>query len=403
MTQRLKLYHDPNNPLFFYDDEEGKPISYIYGYKNLFALIEQDRWVFVDDISEADVIPIHFTGLGDEYTDTFRYFKEYIRPDQVAIFMSLYNADNHMTANFYRGDAFNPVRACADKVLIVHTNGCDTSDPNYIFHDILWNREKYYMCGDLPEDFDISGQRWTPFMDRNAYTYSPVDKQYSPDNKKILCLNRLYRFGEHFQTQMRARSKLKETLWSRPDIYISDPTAGVFFETNGWEGRDAKLNSGLDVTKSSGTWYPVADKYYNTSYVSVFIESVTQPAYYSTENTEDLIFYATEKTFDPLLKGNFILPFSTPRYVEKLQEYYGFKLPNWIDYSYDKIYDMDERLEAYIASVEKIYSLSLEELHEHYLQDKEDILNHNQKIFESRSYDSLHDKVLASINKLNWK
>mgnify|MGYP007090085758 CR=1 FL=1 len=395
---RLKLYHNNDNPLFYYDDQ-GVPFQYIYNYKNLFALVEQDKWEFVSDIAQADVIPIHFSSTGPEMIEKVRKFKELIRPDQIAIFMYLYNADNHLTGEFFRSENFAAVRECADRVLLIHTNNYDDGiDPKYIFHDIMWNREKYYMCGDLPEDFDIHGQRWTNNMSREAYTYGPINKEFDQNNKKLLCLNRLYTFGEHFKLQRSIRTRLKEVLWNRPDIYISDPGSGVFFETNGWENRPAELNENFDPTNSSGTWYPVADKYYNTSYVSVIIESVVQPAI----SVDQPVYCITEKTFDPLLKGNFILPFSTPHYIKKLREWYGFKLPDWIDYSYDDIEDVDKRMDAFLQSVEKVYSLSIEELHHLYLKDKH-LLDFNQSLFETRPYDSLHDKVLRSARQLGWK
>lgn len=396
---RLKLYHDDNNPLFYYDDEQGNPLQYIYGYKNLFAMVEQNKWEFVSDITQADIIPIHFCTTGPEMVGKVREFTKLIRPDQIAMFMHLYNADNHLSSEFFRNENFAAVRGCADKVLVVHTNNYDDGiDPQYVFHDIMWNREKYYMCGDLPDDFDIPGQRWTPYMTREAYTYGPVNKEFDQNNKKLLCLNRLYTYGEHFELQRGIRSRLKEVLWNRPNIYISDPGEGVFFETNGWENRPPELNQHFDVTNSSGTWYPVADKYYNSSYVSVFIESVVQPA----RGMDHKVYCISEKTFDPLLKGNFILPFSTPYYVKQLQEWYGFKLPDWIDYSYDEIEDVDRRMDAFLLSVEQVYSRSVEELHSLYLRDKH-ILDFNQSIFETRPYDSLHDKVLHSIQQLGWK
>jgi hypothetical protein len=114
------------------------------------------------------------------------------------------------------------------------------------------------------------------------------------------------------------------------------------------------------------------------------------------------VYCISEKTFDPLLKGNFILPFSTPHYVKQLQEWYGFKLPDWIDYSYDDIEDVDLRMDAFLLSVEQVYSRSVEELHSLYLRDKH-ILDFNQSLFETRPYDSLHDKVLNSIQQLGWK
>jgi len=105
----------------------------------------------------------------------------------------------------------------------------------------------------------------------------------------------------------------------------------------------------------------------------------------------------TEKTFDPLIQGNFILPFGYPGLIKDILSY-GFKLPNWIDYSYDTVSDDDSRFDRYIESLKKLNDYSLDELFNMAKNDL-NILEHNRSIFYSRpySYPLLADKIKSCI------
>ena len=141
-----------------------------------------------------------------------------------------------------------------------------------------------------------------------------------------------------------------------------------------------------------GTWWPAADIYYQTSYISVGIETIFR---------DSEIFYPCEKTFDPLIKGNFPLIFSAAHSIERLRHYYGFKFPDWIDYSYDRIDDTEDRFNAYLNSIKKIAETPLHEIHELYLKDKH-ILDHNKNVFFNKSYDFLYPKIKDSMQHLGW-
>ena len=49
----------------------------------------------------------------------------------------------------------------------------------------------------------------------------------------------------------------------------------------------------------------------------------------------------TEKTFTPMCKGHFVLPFGTPGTIAHLKSEYGFEFPHWIDYGYDNLPDVE--------------------------------------------------------------
>ena len=394
--RRLKLYHSKTNPLFFFDSQGAKPEVPTYRWMNLFSVIEKNRWIFVDNIEEADVIPVHMNKLTPEHADNYHWFREFIKPHQVAIYMSLYNCDSWQTAASFRSTAYDPIRNCASRVLTVHTNNHDDCvDPKYIRHNNKWNRQKYHMFDQVDKDTVYSNQYyWTGQMYDEIYSVGPIDKQLTAESKKMLCLNRIYEFQGHFPKHRELRTRLRDTVINFKDIHLSNPTIGNFFYPNNWDEERMKQR-GFNPTQTSGKWYPVADKYYNSSYISVFVES-------SIESVDPSGTYCvSEKTFDPLVKGNFILPFSNAHFVKNIQQWYGFKVPDWINYSYDDIENTDQRMDAFLKEVNRLNAIPIEQLHQYYLRDKH-ILEHNRQVFVNRPYDSLHDKVLNSMGRLGW-
>ena len=96
----------------------------------------------------------------------------------------------------------------------------------------------------------------------------------------------------------------------------------------------------------------------------------------------------TEKTYDPLAKGHFILPFSTYKFLDMVVAR-GFKLPDFIDYSYDSIEDFDQRLASYIKEAERLLQIPLEQWHKLY-QENLNLLRHNQLVFHRRDYQTVN-------------
>ena len=125
----------------------------------------------------------------------------------------------------------------------------------------------------------------------------------------------------------------------------------------------------------------MANHYYNSSYISIYIETITTGVYTKT---------ITEKTWDPLIKGHFILPYGYSGLVKDIQSY-GFIIPEWIDYSYDQELDDHRRWEKYEQSVKRILK-KFPEVDELYQKDKT-ILEHNRNLFFTRPYDTLYDKI----------
>ena len=122
---------------------------------------------------------------------------------------------------------------------------------------------------------------------------------------------------------------------------------------------------------------PIHNDYYDDTFISVYGETM--------ERGEVVVI--TEKTYDPLIKGHFILPFSTVGFLSALRSL-GFQLPEFIDYSYDLIDDDAERFACYADEVKRVIRIPMHRwcaLWREHL----DMLRSNQRLFYIRDYDRL--------------
>jgi hypothetical protein len=149
-----------------------------------------------------------------------------------------------------------------------------------------------------------------------------------------------------------------------------------------------------EINESNFTgWCPIDNRYYSASYISAYVETL---AYKSHART------ITEKTFDPLIKGHFILPYGYPGLVSDIKSIYGFKLPDWIDYSYDSVEDDLIRFNMFIKEFYRLKSFPISYFQKKFTEDI-DILQENRKIFFTRPYDDLAIKLRNKVlTKLRW-
>ena len=365
----MKIYYKEYCTEFFDDIKE-------FDY---FFHLEKDKWILTESLEQSKIILTKPNCLYNESNLT-----NLLSEDQVVLVWVLEATPEFrlieflFESNFYRNHK---------KIIVVHTNKVAVTTPQFISHDIMFNRQKLYFTEYNPDMCEH--KFWTYGVPRSAYTLAPIEKHYSNNNKMFLMPNRFKAISDIMSFNY-VKSMLQSFIEKlNPSIYNSNPINGTFFEPNGW--NDSTIAKTID-TSLGGLFSPIGDQYYNTSYITLCVESV----YYTPE-----MFYPCEKYFDPLIKGNFPLIFASSKVVHNLKTIYGFKFPNWIDYSYDDIDNFTDRFESYKNSIEKISKLSLLDLHDLYLSDKH-ILEHNRNVFFNHPYDSLYDKVKNSISQLGW-
>jgi hypothetical protein len=209
--------------------------------------------------------------------------------------------------------------------------------------NFMWNRFRAYYTETIPENLHLhhyaAGKYNLPVLDINQRK-----------SKKFLSL-----CGREFGYRTNVYNLVNE---HAPDGYISNRSRNIFLE-------------GSPVV---GAFSPVPNMFYTDSVLSVYVES----NFTSTE-----LIHITEKTFDPLVKGHFILPFSNPGTIDYIK-YMGFMLPDFIDYSYDREQDPAVRFKMFSNEFKRLMQLDLKTL----WYENFSILEHNQKCLQTIPYDT---------------
>lgn len=368
--------------------------------------IEKDKWIFTKNIQEADIIPIachiNVDMMLDQLTSIgFDVNKHYL------LFFDIYHVDEYSRSHYHHKDFLNFLsKKLTSKATFVHTN---ISDNNNIYYDFLWNRQKAYMTE--YDKFDLKNKVWTFHTSKKMYEIAPIGEKlaaYYPGYnglQKYLCPNRIYQGKDkdnrgHIKLfpRCRYRTILKQWLIDNNngnEGYLAGSATNMYLIP---EEFNEQIKTYLDNV-GGGSWFPVANNYYNSSYWSTYVETITKE-YPDGDISDGYIGTRTitEKTWDPLIKGHFILPFGYSGLIRDIKNY-GFLLPDWINYSYDDEKDDDLRFLKYLKSLNELLKISLSDLDKLY-HNNLDILVHNRNLFYNKPYDSLYNKVVNWIESI---
>lgn len=355
--------------------------------------LEKNRWVYTDDLRTSEIVPLHFRVYGGEIEEQYENLLQLGYSDQWLLILDIFHMDENSSDPYHYQDALKFYKdKNIEKIIIVSTNSAFTYDNiPYLYYDHMFNRQKAYMT-----TFDeslIKDRIYSYTASKTCYELDDIKHNFNSD-KIYLCPNRIYDWDHQ---RFYYRKELRDYLKSFTDIqgYISDPTNNIILEPQ--EQSLLKFMEDSDYG-GGGTWFPIKNTYYQDTWFSVYVESIST-------NKDDTIFKLydynglTEKTFDPLIKGHFILPFGYQGLIADIQKY-GFMLPNFIDYSYDSITNNQDRFSAFLQSLKKLLSFTPEYWTTLYNKNIT-MLKHNRQLFYDRSYDSLYDKVLKHIDKIN--
>jgi hypothetical protein len=257
-----------------------------------------------------------------------------------------------------------------------------TSHPSILFFDFLFNRTKAYYLG----------YEWHPETSKNLYggagayvipVHPPADNKTkifvapsNPWNNQHYRLKLANIIQEKYLDRgyLGARTvdkKLK--LHAQRDVPLAKSVTDLinFHPYHpSWPGLD-------------GGYRPPHSLYYENTFISIYAETI--------EYGSSII--VSEKTFDPLIKGHFIFPFSNAGFISHIKNFYGFKFPEFIDYSYDSIADDDQRFASYANELNRLMNLS--NWAELWAANYE-IIKHNQQIFFDRPYHKIDFRPLLS-------
>jgi len=262
---------------------------------------------------------------------------------------------------------------------IIITNAYDTTidNSNIIFIDFLFNLVKAYFS---QYPFSIQSHIW---QHNGEFSYIlPQLANADNKNKIFVAPNKTYA-NKDFR-KIRYRPQIVELLDQYESLgYIGNlhgtPKRILYphYEYPLINDVNELVKQTSDVDDKRIYFAPVHNAYYGDTFISIYGETIE----YGSSTV------VTKKTYVPLIKGHFILPFSNSGFLKRLTSL-GFKLPNFINYEYDNIVDNDSRFAAYSEEARRLLSLSVETWKQHW-NDNLDLLLHNQRLFHSRPYDRI--------------
>jgi len=354
----MKVYVEDNSPLMNSGQAHTLPFAF------------DKRWELTSNSLEADIVPLlHF--YGKDADEQYEYFKQKFDLDTRVVLLSLFHDSEEEDIN-----RFKTYLKTYNNITILSTS-YNKPFKHVKFYDFLWNRTKgLYGFGYL----DYNKAKASPWIHRFSKDIFSLDQQEKNIKFNILCPNRAY-YGK-YQTIKRLNNRkqlhdiVRKNRWH--NVLISNPDRGQIFVTDNWK---EKYKS---VIEQGGTYAPIANKYYEQSFLSAYVESVV-------EGCPNLVKSITEKTWEPLLKGHFILPYAAPGIIDELKQR-GFKFPDFIDYDYASYTDDAKRWEGFLTQFQKIQGLSLDQLNILY-EENVHILDHNRALFKTLPYDDLYEKL----------
>ena len=365
------------------------PFSPMLWNRKLSVIIDWDREhddiAYVNNIDNADVVFLHLVDAAGT-AEQISYLTKMGYRDQRIIVLHLLQTDETL-GNMYTGE-----RMCVEmwrafapgKVLFLDPNACVKNLPfsDTMYYDLVFERHKVYHTE--YEQYDLKDRIFTGIASQKMYELSPIIKNKTA--KHFLAPMRTYENLYDAAPRMVLRNKLRQLLDSSKG-YTSDLASGQIIMPQESTAEIMKIFTDDKHSYGGGTWMPAHNDYYNDSIVSVYVETITYGSDYRS---------VTEKTMDPLIKGNFILPFGYRGLIKDIREY-GFRLPDWIDYSYDDLNDV-LRWEAYTDVVKQILSMDQQALYNRCINDM-DILQHNRNIFYTAPRADLVSKIRNWIDK----
>lgn len=372
----VKIYPDA---VCFLDNSAGLPFE-----------IEPEGFQFTNVFEESDVIVAHHLSA----VEILLYFNYSLENKLFLITAHTHTHEGEGVVSHVIANKVQELQKFVSYPLNVKYLTCSQPSEGFhsdtIFYDGYYNREKCYFTE--YDRFMLVGKLWSGLATKKMYSLETIArKSLVPGMKKFLSPNKIH-VGEGRDVVLSEMEQ--DRIWFRYLLskHLSEEH-GFFSDFQQQPPLTLDSQEQLPETVpfyQRFWWAPVHNRYYQNSIVSVYVETLVR---------DSVVRTATEKTFDPLIKGHFILPFGYSGLVRDLKNVYGFRFPDWIDYSYDEIEDNRQRFERFIVSFEQLKSLDLETLINYNNQDI-NILAHNRSIFFESSYDSLYQKLLPLVKNL---
>ena len=320
---------------------------------------DNDKFEFTFDRNEADALLVQ--GLPEKCTvaEYQSYIKTFPKLRDIVNVGSLFHVDEHFD---YKWEEERFLKYLVDLDIKYHHVHPEPLQKDVgVFYDYSFNIVKYGFSstGEIltRDQFD---HMWN--VDPRMYHIGVVRMWHDKSSwRTFLSPNRVFPNMEHSRNT--ARRAITHFM-SCNSAYYTDNLNDKYLPAQFTDqGTGENLYSGM-----AGFWFPVHDWYYRNTFVSCPVESGIKL---------DKCLIVTEKTWIPIMKGHFVMPFGAPGIVRHLKTTYGIKFPDWIDYRYDDVEDSLDRLSSYLDCLNKLSKIPIHDLYDLWQKDK-DMLEQNK-------------------------
>lgn len=283
------------------------------------------------------------------------------------------------------------------KYLLVTNSQTKFNNPDWLevhYYDFLFNRTKAFYTGFPFENSPWYYAGWENYQaplvrndgeNKQKIFLSPC-RLYEDQNRTVFrrqLFNLMVKYKEDGFRSGPGRVKNGAIDKTPTGAYLESMTDDplVNYRKLGWHYNPQKKSLNIDLGPLSkwagsrwGGYNPIHLHYFKNSFISIYAETI--------ETGEMVVI--TEKTYDPLIKGHFILPFGCAGLVSSIKEV-GFRLPEFIRYDYDSISDDAVRFEHYAKEVRRIMRFPKQRWCA-LLDENLALLRYNQRLFHCRDY-----------------
>jgi hypothetical protein len=357
--------------------------------------MEFESFKLVDSPWNADLIFSNIFSTTTE-TDSDQWSIQNLKYDQILIIPVLWHGsenDNthrkifkHFLKNCQQGTL---LLLCQYQKFAEKETSCDRI--NILTYDMMFNYTKAYFS-QLPfQNHFVNTQPSWYWAGNNCYTINHWSRESQHRSRIFLSASRPWvdrplSIRHTLQKHLKNYSKSGYLAIYDSDFVDNNSIIGLYSHkedplSNGQlqfdvsTGDTFKLSQFTSLGDNTRGFSPLHMNYFEDSFISIYEETVI----YGPN------IFITEKTFVPLIQGHFVLPFANFGTIENLKEM-GFMLPDFIDYSYDTVHDLDKRKNIYMEEVDRLVNQSLSWWIDKRNQNL-DILFHNRRFFWNRPYD----------------
>ena len=279
----------------------------------------------------------------------------------------------------------------ANEFVITTTQDLDINNPHLIYCDWPFNRAKAHYSN-FPWHPDS-----TPLSHGGMYSFvvTPLSEVEQKTRIFLSATRTAWENtpGDRPLTARKSLPPLLRTHYSElgwlgniteeyPYDFLYPNMAFSHYDTAAWVDSQPKSDQ-LNYAWSRYNACPPHHTYFKDTFISIYVETI--------QSGTSLV--VTEKTYDPLMQGHFVLPFSNAHFVQYLRNI-GIRLPDFIDYSYDAIEDFDRRLAAWHAEIHRLLNINIDTWRQHWQHNLRSVLHANQLYFHRRDYDRVDLQAL---------